>query len=99
MGKYFKVRVSDWIQDFRYINYQDSSELGVCYDEMKIVWITLHNHESFNSIIDTINHESLHQAIGSDVVGEDLDESNNMNIEQEHELIKRVIWCYNDWLF
>lgn len=97
MGKYFKVRVSDWVQDFRIINYQDNGELGVCYVESKRVWITLHNQESIYNIIDTITHESLHQAILSEVVG-DLNESSNMNIEEEHEMIKHILWYINDWV-
>ena len=104
MGKYFIVRQSDWIQDFRAINPQDSAEYGVTYQDRKRVWITLHRHESIENIINTINHESLHQAIRSVVVeskndkGEKMDEGENMDMEEEHELMKRVIWYTNDWL-
>ena len=99
MGKPFRTRQSEWIQDFRLINFQDNSELGVCYDESKRVWITLHNHESINSILDTILHESIHQAINSVATGDNLNESINMNIEQEHEMLKRILWASNDWVF
>lgn len=96
MGKYFKVRQSDWTHDFRIINMQDASEYGVTYSHTKQVWITLHRHESIQGILDTITHESIHQAICSDVVGKD--ESENHDIEQEHEMMKRVIWALNDWI-
>ena len=76
---------------------QDSDEKGVCYTQTKQVWITLHLHESIEDILDTIIHESLHQAITDKTVVED--ESENMGIEQEHELIKRVRWVLNDWIF
>lgn len=98
MGKYFKVRKSKWSNDFRATNPQDSSEYGVCYKETKQSWTTLNRHESEQSIIDTNIHEMIHQGIAEDVVGEDMDESLNMNTEQEHEMIKRVIWCLNDWV-
>ena len=78
------------------MNYQDASEYGVTYSETKQVWITLHRHESIENILDTILHESIHQAICSKVTGED--ESENMNIEQEHEMMKRVFWNLNDWV-
>jgi hypothetical protein len=96
MGKYFKVRISDWTWDFRAFNPQDASEFGVCYSGTKQVWITLHRMESIQNIIDTIIHEEIHQAICSKVVGED--ESDNMDMEQEHEMMKRIIWCLNDWI-
>ena len=96
MGKFLKVRISDWTQDFRFINYQDSNELGVCYQENKWVWITLHRHESEISIIDTIIHESIHQAIRDETVSPD--EMDGMSGEQEHEMLKHVLWCLNDWI-
>jgi hypothetical protein len=108
MGKYFHVRESKWTQDFRAFNLQDSAEYGVTYSATKQVWITLHRHESMENIINTVNHEALHQAIREDIieikdrVGDvkiKMDESENMDGEQEHELMKRVIWAENDWLF
>ncbi len=93
----YDVIYSDWTHNFRNINMQDSDEKGVCYTQTKQVWITLHLHESIEDIFDTIIHESLHQAITDKTVGED--ESENMGIEQEHELIKRVRWVLNDWIF
>ena len=59
----FDTVESDWTYDFRNINMQDSDEKGVCYSQTKQVWISLHLHESLNDIIDTIIHESLHNAI------------------------------------
>jgi hypothetical protein len=87
---------SQWVQDFRIINFQDASEMGVTYSGTKQVWITLHRHESIKSIIETILHETIHQAIADDVVG--VDESENHDTEQEHEMMKRVIWVFNDWV-
>jgi len=103
MGKFFKVRDSDWTQNFRIVNLQDSSELGVCYQQTKQVWISLHRHESIQNIIDTVNHETLHQALRSDVIkknehDDEMDMTRFMDTEQEHELIKRVIWLVNDWV-
>ena len=92
---------SDWNHNFRIINFQDASERGVCYSDAKIVWISLHLHESLNDLIDTINHESLHQAISSNFGGlskDDMDMSDTMDGEQEHELMKRVTWAVNDWV-
>tara|TARA_R110000751_G_scaffold98738_1_gene191911 strand:+ start:72 stop:434 length:363 start_codon:yes stop_codon:yes gene_type:complete len=97
----FDTVESDWTYDFRNINMQDSDEKGVCYSQTKQVWITLHLHESFNDIIDTIIHESLHNAICLDlwkVEKRSMDESLIMEIEQEHELIKRISWVLNDWV-
>ena len=88
---------SDWSYDFRIINMQDSEEKGVNYIQTKQVWITLHLHESFGDILDTILHESLHNAICLDLEKRHMDES-MMEVEQEHELIKRVRWSLNDWI-
>ena len=96
MGKYFKVKQSEWVQDFRIINFQDSSEYGVTYSGTKQVWITLHRHESIEQILDTILHESIHQAIASKAVADD--ESENHDTEQEHECMKRIFWYLNDWI-
>jgi len=104
MGKHFRVRISDWTHDFRAFNPQDANEFGVTYPATKQVWITLHRHESIDNIINTIIHEELHQAIRSEVVelkhdkAQKMDESERMDMEQEHELMKRVIWCLNDWV-
>jgi hypothetical protein len=97
----FDTVESDWTYDFRNINMQDSDEKGVCYSQTKQVWISLHLHESLNDIIDTIIHESLHNAICIDVWKVEkrpMDESLIMEIEQEHELIKRISWVLNDWV-
>jgi hypothetical protein len=84
--------------DFRFFSPQDAGELGVVYHETKQCWITLHRHESIQHILDTIIHESLHIAIMDTSTGAN-NESEDMNMEQEHELMKRVIWCNNDWVF
>ena len=60
----------------------------------------MHTHESIQDIISTILHESLHNALALDVEKTDKREMNvseSMDIEQEHELLKRVIWSFNDW--
>ena len=100
-SKYFTFVDNKWVQNFRIINFQDSGEYGVCYQETKRVWITLHRHESIDNIINTINHETLHQAIADESVkgiDDDVNESAKMHGEEEHELMKRVIWAMNDWI-
>ena len=97
MGKWVNVVICEWIQDFRCFNPQDSSEYGVTYPS-KRSWVTLHRHESMESIIDTCGHEAFHMAVRDKVVGEDLDESDNMDVEEEHEAMKRVFWIENGWL-
>ena len=95
------IRHSPWTYDFRTINTNDNTERAVCYYETKQVWCTLHTHESIQDIISTILHESLHNALALDVEKTDKREMNvseTMDIEQEHELIKRVIWAFNDWI-
>lgn len=60
----------------------------------------MHAHESIQDIISTILHESLHNALALDVEKSDRREMNiseTMDIEQEHELLKRMIWFFNDW--
>ena len=97
----FVIIQSDWVQNFRVINFQDATERGVCYGESKQVWISLHLHESITDIVDTINHESLHQAIKSDFNGmskDSMDMGDTMDGEQEHELMKRVTWNIHDWV-
>jgi hypothetical protein len=101
MGKKFHLRTNTWQQDFRNINYGDTTEKGVCYYDTKQVWITLHMHESIADIISTIIHESLHNALALDVEKTDkrvMNISELMDMEQEHLLIKKTIWAYNDWV-
>ena len=60
----------------------------------------MHTHESIQDIISTLLHESLHNALALDIEKTDRREMNiseTMDIEQEHELIKRVVWAFNDW--
>ena len=33
-------------QNFRFINREDSDEKGVCYEESRQTWVTLHHHIS-----------------------------------------------------
>ena len=98
----FDTIESDWTYDFRTINMQDSDEKGVCYSLTKQVWITLHLHGSFDDIIDTAVHESIHNAICLDlwnIEKRPMDESLAMDGEQEHELMKRISWVSNDWIY
>ncbi len=97
MGKWVNVVKCEWIQDFRNFNPQDSSEYGVTYPS-KRSWVTLHRHESIENIINTCLHEAYHMAVRDKAVGEDLDESNNIDVEEEHEAMKRVFWIQNGWI-
>lgn len=94
----FVLVESEWSsQDFRLINFQDASEMGVCYSRTKQTWITLHQHKSISTIINTSIEESIHQSISDETHGMPSEED-NMNVEQEEELVKRLFWHINDWI-
>lgn len=94
----FQSIESQWNpQDYRLINFQDSSEKGVCYEESRQTWVTMHQHKSESDFITTSIEESLHQALREDVTGME-NESENMDGEQEEELVKRLFWFMNDWV-
>lgn len=94
----FQIIETSWeAQDFRLINFQDSSEKGVCYPSTKKTWITMHQHKSQDDIIISSIEESIHQAIMDDTNGL-VDESVNIDMEQEEELVKRLFWFMNDWV-
>lgn len=97
MEKHVKCIKSEWYQDFRFFNPQDSGEYGVCYENSKKSWVTLHLHESFDDIVNTAVHESIHMAIRDDM-GCDMNEMQNMDGEEEHEVMKRVFWALNGWI-
>ncbi len=50
-------------QNIRFINREDCDEKGVCYEESKMTWITLHKHLSEQDIIYTSIEESIHQCL------------------------------------
>lgn len=101
MEQKHEIRISPWKYDFRYVNLNDCSEKGVCYLETKQVWCTLHQHESLEDIYTTLLHESIHNALSLDVEKNDkrvMNISSLMDMEQEHELIKKLFWHINDWV-
>ena len=80
-------------QNFRLINREDSDEKGVCYEESKQTWVTLHHHISEHDIINTSIEESLHQCLaicGLNIIS---------NFEQEEWFLEQVFWILNDWVF
>ena len=48
-------------QNMRIINREDCEEKGVCYEESKQTWITLHKHISEQDLIYTSIEETIHQ--------------------------------------
>lgn len=84
-------------QDFRLINFQDSSEKGVCYNVSKQTWVTLHNHKSIDDLLISSIEESIHQAIREDDYGM-INDAEIMDMEHEEELVKRLFWFMNDWI-
>ena len=58
-------------QNFRLINREDSDEKGVCYEESRQTWVTLHRHISDEDLLNTTIEESVHQCLsmfGLDVI-------------------------------
>tara|TARA_R100000963_G_C4598315_1_gene72951 strand:+ start:290 stop:571 length:282 start_codon:yes stop_codon:yes gene_type:complete len=79
-------------QNIRFINREDSDEKGVCYEESKMTWITLHKHLSEQDIIFTSIEETLHQCLAMCNMTE------ISNIEQEEWFVEMVFWVINDWV-
>lgn len=78
-------------QNFRLINREDSDEKGVCYEESKQTWVTLHRHISEEDLINTSIEESVHQCMfmfGVDLIA---------NIEQEEWFVEQMFWVLNGW--
>ena len=71
--------------DFRTHGRTISDDRGCFYEVTNRALIMLPNHESFDDIISTIVHESIHFCLRED---ESLDE------EQEEEIIFRMSWAY-----
>jgi len=84
--------MEDWKpQNIRLINREDSDEKGVCYEESRQTWITLHKHISIKDIISTSIEESVHECLS--ISGLSL----ISNIEQEEWFIEQMFWALNDW--
>ena len=79
-------------QNFRLINREDSSEKGVCYEESKQTWVTLHKHISLEDIYATCMEETVHQCLSMFNLGA------ISNVEQEEWFVEQVFWAYNDWI-
>ena len=80
-------------QNFRFINREDSDEKGVCYEESKQTWVTLHHHISEDDLINTSVEESVHQVLsmfGLDTIS---------NIEQEEWFVEQMFWALSGWTF
>jgi len=71
--------------DFRTHSRTLDSDRGCFYEATNRALVMLPNHESFDDIISTIVHESIHFCLRED---ESLDE------EQEEEIIFRMAWAY-----
>lgn len=79
-------------QNFRIINREDGNEKGVCYEESKQTWVTLHKHISIDDIIDTCTEESVHQVLR--MIGI----SNKANVEQEEWFVEQMFWALRGWI-
>ena len=80
-------------QNFRFINREDSDEKGVCYEESRQTWVTLHRHISEEDLINTSIEESVHQVLsmfGLDTIS---------NIEQEEWFVEQMFWALSGWTF
>lgn len=60
---------------------------GMFYSETNRCLIYLHQHESIEDIYKTIQHELIHFAL------EKMDESDDMDEEQEEKLIFHMAWA------
>jgi len=90
---WYTLLIMDWKpQNFRIINREDSDEKGVCYDESKQTWVTLHKHISEDDIILTSIEESIHQCMAM------FELSLISNIEQEEWFVEQVFWVMCDWI-
>ena len=79
-------------QNFRFINREDSDEKGVCYEESRQTWVTLHHHISEADLINTSIEESVHQALsmcGLSLIS---------NIEQEEWFLEQMFWVLSEWI-
>ncbi len=73
--------------DFRTHSRTLSGDRGVFYDTSNRAIVILPNHECFEDIISTIQHESIHFCLKDD---------DSMDEEQEEEIIYRMAWANLD---
>ena len=79
-------------QNMRIINREDCEEKGVCYEESKQTWITLHKHISEQDLIYTSIEETIHQCFAM------MGLKDISNTEQEEWFIEQMFWVFNDWI-
>ena len=80
----FDIREGSYTHTFRLYNPQDHC-LGDTYHETETAFTNLSPHDSIRQIIETDIHEAYHVAMHR--------ETNNLPIEVEHEIIKRICWA------
>jgi hypothetical protein len=68
-------------------NPHDNSK-GDTYPENNQAWVNVSAHDTMADLIDTIVHESIHVAMKRE----------EMNIDSEHLIMKRMSWASEDWL-
>jgi hypothetical protein len=73
--------------DFRTHSRTLSGDRGVFYDTTNRAIVILQNHECYEDILSTLQHETIHFCLKED---EDIDE------EQEEEIIYRMAWANLD---
>ena len=91
-------------QTFQVIYHEDEKR-GIYYTSNSKSYVFLKNHGTFDDIINTCVHESIHAAI-DDIDGQENDEIDEgtlaekdatwHNDEQEHWAIRNVMWILQD---
>ena len=89
---------SGYEQDFKFVNNQTDCR-GILYTETKRSFVYLGKHESLEEILDSCEHESLHCAIRHDLDDSDTDESQNMDVDEEHNLMRFMKFAKDDLCF
>jgi hypothetical protein len=79
-------------QNMRIINREDSAEKGVCYEESRQTWVTLHKHVSIPDIIITSVEETVHQCIAKAGL------TDITNTEQEEWFVEQMFWALEGWI-
>ena len=79
-------------QNMRIINREDCEEKGVCYEESKQTWITLHKHISEEDLVHTSIEETIHQCLAMFGLND------ISNPEQEEWFVEMLFWTMNDWI-
>jgi len=83
------IREGTYTHTFRLFNPQEY-HLGDTYDETEQSFVNLTLHERFQHIIDTGVHEDIHVALKR--------EFENLPMDVEHEIIKRLFWAMDDMI-